>query len=671
MTVETLGLRAARAALYFGGAAAALALLAPAAAAAPAQRGSADLRRLENPPVLVAEGAQPGLLQGAPGLPGDPASSPDDRNTIQYTFDINMVPGKIYNPWTLSDDPVLLRSYQGTGIDPDVPFMAPTITMRPGQTVRIGIDNNLAPQPGCDGVPDVNTPHCFNTTNLHSHGLWVSPAGNSDNVLLSIPPQTSFTYEYNVPDDHPAGTFWYHPHRHGSTALQVSSGMAGALVITGNRAPTMDTPGDIDVLLRDENNRPYGERVLLFQQAQYACFNAEGKVETVPEGTRWVCNEGPKVKPQQIGEIRDYDQQFSPDAQWAATGRYTSINGRVQPVIGGIMAGRFERWRLVHAGVRESVNLRFYRLRNGAPDFRNVPGVAQARWINDNCTGAALTSWQIAADGLTLARAMPVDQSRLQPGYRADILTWFPAAGQYCVIDDNVANGISGAESKRLLALADVKGAGPAPTDPKATLYRQMGAAAVKAMPRPDQQAVRTAVLDGLAQDLRLDRFVWHKTIAPAELTGRQKLQFEIVTGGPKTLFQVDGQPYKPDRIDRELPLGGVEEWTMTSTLANHPFHIHVNPFQVASVLDDKNRDVTVPGSASFDPDYANMIGQWKDTLFVKKGYTVAVRTRYQRYIGEYVLHCHILDHEDQGMMQNVRVGIPDGNGGIVALGHH
>jgi FtsP/CotA-like multicopper oxidase with cupredoxin domain len=49
------------------------------------------------------------------------------------------------------------------------------------------------------------------------------------------------------------------------------------------------------------------------------------------------------------------------------------------------------------------------------------------------------------------------------------------------------------------------------------------------------------------------------------------------------------------------------------------------------------------------------------DTLFVRQGCTFYVRTRYQRYIGDFVLHCHILDHEDKGMMQNVSNGIPDG----------
>jgi FtsP/CotA-like multicopper oxidase with cupredoxin domain len=48
----------------------------------------------------------------------------------------------------------------------------------------------------------------------------------------------------------------------------------------------------------------------------------------------------------------------------------------------------------------------------------------------------------------------------------------------------------------------------------------------------------------------------------------------------------------------------------------------------------------------------------------------VKVRSRYERYIGDFVLHCHILDHEDNGMMQNVRVAIPDGKGGA-AQAHH
>lgn len=54
---------------------------------------------------------------------------------------------------------------------------------------------------------DMNTPHGFNTTNMHLHGLHVSPKANSDNVLLEIPPGERFDYEYHIPANHPAGTY--------------------------------------------------------------------------------------------------------------------------------------------------------------------------------------------------------------------------------------------------------------------------------------------------------------------------------------------------------------------------------------------------------------------------------------------------------------------------------
>ena len=125
--------------------------------------------------------------------------------------------------------------------------------------------------------------------------------------------------------------------------------------------------------------------------------------------------------------------------------------------------------------------------------------------------------------------------------------------------------------------------------------------------------------------------------------------------------------PYMPSRIDRTANIGDVQEWRLTSRFAAHPFHIHVNPFQVVSVVNKAGKSVTDPGTPDFDPDYAGVIGQWKDTLFVKQDYDIVTRTRYQRYIGQYVLHCHILDHEDQGMMANVSIGIPDGQGGTAA----
>ena len=71
-------------------------------------------------------------------------------------------------------------------------------------------------------------------TNLHVHGLHVSPSDNSDNIFLTVKAGESFQYEYQIPADHPAGLYWYHPHLHGTVTNQVFGGMAGSIIIEGD-----------------------------------------------------------------------------------------------------------------------------------------------------------------------------------------------------------------------------------------------------------------------------------------------------------------------------------------------------------------------------------------------------------------------------------------------------
>jgi L-ascorbate oxidase len=186
-----------------------------------------------------------------------------------------------------------------------------------------------------------------------------------------------------------------------------------------------------------------------------------------------------------------------------------------------------------------------------------------------------------------------------------------------------------------------------------------------------------------LKDGLKLTKFTPHRDIEDKELTGKQALTFNIDLTDPKKLvFEIDGRSYDPNRIDRTLMVGGADEWTLKSAFVSHPFHIHVNPFQIVKIIaPDGTTDVSAPGARDkvgtdtagndiLDPQYPGLKGVWKDTLFVKFQYTVIVRTRYERYIGDFVLHCHILDHEDQGMMQNVRISLPDGQGGVTMAQH-
>jgi FtsP/CotA-like multicopper oxidase with cupredoxin domain len=138
---------------------------------------------------------------------------------------------------------------------------------------------------------------------------------------------------------------------------------------------------------------------------------------------------------------------------------------------------------------------------------------------------------------------------------------------------------------------------------------------------------------------------------------GNKKRYFLLGNSGDPT----KDRAYNP-REWRELYLGKVDEWTLTSRdkSGGHPFHIHVNPFQVVRIENAAGDDVSVTGEPEkADMQYANLQGTWKDTIFVKEGYKIVIRTRYERFNGQFVLHCHILNHEDRGMMENVRIVDP------------
>ena len=220
------------------------------------------------------------------------------------------------------------------------------------------------------------------------HGLHVSPAGNSDNVLLNIGPQTEFPYEINIPSDHPAGTFWYHAHRHGSTALNVASGASGILIVKGTRPyspPTsqnLHPTADIDTILHDTTGAPFPEELFLFQQIGYACFandpdgptkdwwqniyttaglyNADTKSGDPAASAPWVCPLSSPGKPVSPGAVENFALQLFSSTIWDTNGRFTSINGVVQPTI-TLPAGRIQRWRFVHAGIHDTINVQIVR----------------------------------------------------------------------------------------------------------------------------------------------------------------------------------------------------------------------------------------------------------------------------------------------------------------------
>ncbi|HTZ88545.1 MAG TPA: multicopper oxidase family protein [Solirubrobacteraceae bacterium] len=98
----------------------------------------------------------------------------------------------------------------------DGSFPGPTLVICAGDHLTVHFKNDLT-----------------EPTNLHTHGFHVSPEANHDNVYLRIEPHQAFTYEYDIPQDQPAGAYWYHPHLHMFVEPQIFAGLAGAIVQEG------------------------------------------------------------------------------------------------------------------------------------------------------------------------------------------------------------------------------------------------------------------------------------------------------------------------------------------------------------------------------------------------------------------------------------------------------
>jgi FtsP/CotA-like multicopper oxidase with cupredoxin domain len=691
-------------------------------------------RAFEAPPTLPGQGGVVQLEAVAPTAGGCEEQGSIKRSGSIVSVVLNFVRGKFFinnpdptDPQKDGLDPVELRSYGGCK-------SGPAIYVKPGDTVRVDLINGLdKDDPSCFANPPsgLGLPAgvgCFNTTNLHTHGLHVSPAGNGDNVLLNISPQTKFQYEINVPADHPAGTFWYHAHRHGSTAMQVASGASGVLIVKGDRPyvpPSSQDPNpvaDIDTVLRDAGGgAPLKEQLFLFQQIAYACFanqrdqqggpwqqiytakglyngNSGADIANAP----WTCPLASPGNPVSAGVVENFGLQLDSATIWDTNGRFTSINGVVQPTL-TIPAGEIQRWRFVHAGIHDTLNVQIVRATSvGARNLIADSALSGNRQQQkpdllaacNAATDTLVPQFEIASDGLTRTKLHTIHASQvggvlesnyLQPGYRSDILVVFPSDGDYCLLNqaappsERVSNGNGGGQgpsTPQLLAYVHVRG-GQAVTG---NLQDYVGKALYDANPQLPE-AVRTGLRAG---DLR--PWAPFETLAPPKVDSQEQ-QASFVINFPA--FTINGKSYDPNVVNFTREVNTTDDWLLTSQGEPHIFHIHVNPFEVMDVTTTNANGQQV---SIFNPDgtcrpdivtsdkqqlanqYCGMWHVFRDTIIVENNYQIRVRTRYERYIGEYVLHCHILDHEDAGMMANIAI-VPDLNAPGGGLGmqdmHH
>jgi FtsP/CotA-like multicopper oxidase with cupredoxin domain len=450
----------------------------------------------------------------------------------------------------------------------------PTLRVRARDQLRLLLINDLPlDQPFCDGAWDeANRPHGFNVTNLHTHGLHVSPASRyshgtsepdhpgaspvlaSDDVSLAIGPGARQQYCLWLPAFHAPGTYWYHPHKHGSVALQVVNGLVGALIVE-------EEPGH--EIVRDARD------------VVWVIHELEG------ENAAAIYTQNPPLP------------KFY-------------INGASQPTL-TMRPGELQRWRFINA--------------TGTP-----AGYGEITLLDN--AGQVQPLHLVAVDGITFYGKAPQRKLAwvIPPGGRADFLVQLSQAGRYQVIKDTVRD--VPATFRQELAFVEVAGVA-------------MTAALPARLP-----GASPGYLEPILQ----------ATEQPAKVRfriGRRRPGARVPCDVNPNDFEINEKKYQPGLIDHTVSLNAVEQWELTNSSSMlHPFHIHLNPFQVVD-----GPDHLIDPQAPDTPD--NWI--WRDTVGIPVGTPekpgkVRIRTRFLTYHGRYVLHCHFLDHEDLGMMQNVLV---------------
>lgn len=458
-----------------------------------------------------------------------PLVEPEVRRAVDGVLSTTLRVGYAYRQ--IGGVRLYVRSYEGGS-------PGPTLRMKPGDTLRLRLVNDLPPNR--DLLPaDISQPHQFNNTNFHFHGSHVSPSGIADNVMRSMAPGHSYEVEITLPDDHTKGTYWYHPHHHGSADIQMSSGMVGAVVIEG----------DFDDVPEIAAAR---ERLLVLTQV---VFDASGMVE-------------------------DFETLFPETAT-----RFLAVNGQRRPTI-AMRPGEVQRWRILNAAYQDDMLL----------DLENHD------------------LHVIAYDGIQLGAMQSRKQVLIAPGQRADVLVQAGVAGTYAM---NAAPYDQGHPSPvGSLARVVVSGAPMAMTLPRA-------------LPMPPLATIRDS-------EVTNRRTVTFSATAPEADAAGHWQEFN---------FFIDGKKFDPGRIDQRVMLGAVEEWTIINTHGHddHVFHIHTNPFQVVSV---NGKALAVP--------------EWRDSVIVdRRGGKVVFRSRFLDFTGIYMVHCHMMNHEEMGMMQTVEVYKP------------
>jgi FtsP/CotA-like multicopper oxidase with cupredoxin domain len=521
---------------------------------------------------------------------------------------------------------------------------APTIRVRLGSDLSITLRNEITDPEAIDAVtgpgkfsiatdPVPRSPgffavipgmkhHATGATNLHVHGFAVPPVKPQDDVLtvctdpavgLQSCGQRAFTYHFHVPANMTEGLYWYHPHVHGEVQAQMLMGLTGAIVVEGPQ---------------DDARRAAGidERMLIVRQTQDL---DAGKTQAAAMTAALPASASHKAS----GHATPATAIDTAHELLCASNSgidAISLNGTPVPVgeAADSALANFE----IRAGGKQ-----LWRILNAATDaFLDLAIVDES--------GKPLPLEVVARDG----SALTDDAGTAQPLVATLSAQFVPPAGRLEVL---VSAPPPGVKAYLLTHAVDTGCAGDRLPERRLAVITSVGASAQPAVTAQATQGSRSNFFSGLVAR-HTDR---ERVIAMAEYPRpgiTDQVDFYIVERKPGARLVPYGMGSPPAISVRA---GTTEEWIIENwTNELHAFHIHQVHFRVLSI--DGKPVVNPPLLDVVNVPYAEATGYHSKEGPVRPG-RVRIKLFFPESLaGDIPFHCHLVDHEDNGMMAVLRV---------------
>jgi FtsP/CotA-like multicopper oxidase with cupredoxin domain len=492
---------------------------------------------------------------------------------------------------------------------------SPTLRLHPGDLLILHLKNQLEEldQPGQQGhnsahSHDAHAAHgakssdpCSSgamtavSTNLHFHGLTVPPVCHQDDVLKTSvqPTDPPFEYRFQIPVDEPPGLYWYHPHIHGFSSPQVQGGASGALIIEGIERATPELTG-------------LPERVLVIRDQNLLNPDAPpAKSEPVL----------PKMLIDRDGDAANNGTGFGKPAKDLSINFVPVPYPDYPPAVIRMRPGERQLWRVLNASAVTYLNLAL--LSEHKPQQLGIVAI----------DGVPMNAPQGRSPPITWANHIGVP-----PGARVEFVMNGPAAGVPALFVTRTVDTGQGGENDPNRALASIVASEDAP-EPQSRLP-------------PDSKPLSPPTLPWLGdvQPVRVRRLYFSEKLSDPN-NPNSATEFYLTVDG-QTPAPFDPMSTTPDI---EVRQGEVEDWIIENRSTElHAFHIHQLHFML---MDWSGAPVNEP----FLRDTVN-VPYYADRMLHYPSVRLRMDFRDPNTVGTFVYHCHLLEHEDGGMMGTVRV---------------